>query len=237
MELFFYPELDENQKLVKLTGEEFHHLSKVLRIKLNDEIFLTNGRGLIAKALISKVSRQDCETEILEFQKFERKKIKLTALIPILKQEERFEFAIEKLTELGIDEIQPFYSERTIKKKFRFERSKKILITALKQSFNPFLPELKESISFEEFISELRSDEIIFYGDKDGHKFLAVQDFLIKSNLTRIILTVGPEGAFSDKELNFLRRKNSIAIWLGEYRLRSETAIISLASQLKLFVC
>lgn len=236
MELFFYPELDETKKILTLTGEEFHHLSKVLRAKVKDEIYLTNGNGLIAKAIILKITRRDCETEIIEVKKFERKKIKLTALVPILKQEERFEFAIEKLTELGIDEIQPFYSERTVKKNFRFERSKKILITALKQSFNPFLPELKEASGFEEFISKLKSDEIIIYGDKDGHKIFDVKDFFINSELKRIILTVGPEGAFTYKELDLLKQKKSIAIWLGEYRLRSETAIISLASQLKLFV-
>lgn len=236
MELFFYPDLNENQKFVKLIGDEFHHLSKVLRVKLDDKIFLTNGNGLIAEAKLLKISRQDCEVEISEFKKFEKRKIKIIALLPILKQEERFEFALEKLTELGIDEIQPFYSERTIKKSYRYERSKKILIAALKQSFNPFLPELKEAVEFKEFISELNSDAIIIYGDIEGQNILNAKEKLVSPNLKKIILTVGPEGAFADQELTLLKQKNSLPIWLGENRLRSETAIISLASQLKLFV-
>ncbi len=236
MELFFYPELNENQKNIKLTGNEFHHLSKVLRVKLGDQIFLSNGNGLIAKANLLKIFRQECEVQINEFIKFNRKKTKLIALIPILKQEERFEFALEKLTELGIDEIQPFYSERTIKKNFRYERSKKIIIAALKQSFNPFLPELKEAVEFGKFISELNLDEIIMYGDKEGQKILNSKEKLVSPVLKKIILTVGPEGAFTDQELNLLRKKNALPILLGENRLRSETAIICLAAQLKLFM-
>jgi len=125
MELFYLPELNENQTIVRLTGDEFHHLSKVLRFKVGDEIFISNGNGLITKAKLIKISRDTCESEILEIQRFERRKTRLIALLPILRQEERFEFALEKLTELGIDEIQPFISARIVKKNFRFERSKK----------------------------------------------------------------------------------------------------------------
>jgi 16S rRNA (uracil1498-N3)-methyltransferase len=235
MELFYLPELNENQTIVRLTGDEFHHLSKVLRFKVGDEIYISNGNGLIAKAKLIKISRDTCESEILEIQRFERRKTRLIALLPILRQEERFEFALEKLTELGIDEIQPFISARTVKKNFRFERSKKILITALKQSLNPFLPELKNTIEFNQFISELKSDDLVLYGDNKGLKILELQNQLTEHDVKRIIITVGPEGAFTDDELNTLKKLNSFPIWLGEFRLRSETAIISLASQLKIF--
>jgi 16S rRNA (uracil1498-N3)-methyltransferase len=235
MELFYLPELNENQSIVRLTGDEFHHLNKVLRFKVGDEIFISNGNGLIAKAKLIKIGRDTCESEILEIQRFERRKTQLIALLPILRQEERFEFALEKLTELGIDEIQPFISARTVKKNFRFERSKKILITALKQSLNPFLPELKNTIEFNQFISELKSDDLVLYGDNKGLKILELQNQLTEHDVKRIIITVGPEGAFTDDELNTLKKLNSFPIWLGEFRLRSETAIISLASQLKIF--
>jgi 16S rRNA (uracil1498-N3)-methyltransferase len=235
MELFYLPELNENQTIVKLTGDEFHHLNKVLRFKVGDEIFISNGNGLIAKAKLIKIGRDTCESEILKIQRFKRRKTRLIALLPILRQEERFEFALEKLTELGIDEIQPFISARTVKKNFRFERSKKILITALKQSLNPFLPELKNTIEFNQFISELKSDDLVLYGDNKGLKILELQNQLTEHDVKRIIITVGPEGAFTDDELNILKKLNSFPIWLGEFRLRSETAIISLASQLKIF--
>jgi len=235
MELFYLPELNENQTIVRLTGDEFHHLNKVLRFKVGEEIYISNGNGLIAKAKLIKISRDTCESEILEIQRLERRKTRLIALLPILRQEERFEFALEKLTELGIDEIQPFISARTVKKNFRFERSKKILITALKQSLNPFLPELKNTIEFNQFISELKSDDLVLYGDNKGLKILELQNQLAEHDVKRIIITVGPEGAFTDDELNTLKKLNSFPIWLGEFRLRSETAIISLASQLKIF--
>ncbi|MEJ5306350.1 MAG: RsmE family RNA methyltransferase [Ignavibacteria bacterium] len=235
MELFYFPELTENQNYIRLTGDEFHHLSKVLRIKLGDEIFFTNGNGIIAKARLIKITRYDCESEILEFKRYKRSKLKFVALVPILKQEERFEFALEKLTELGIDEIQPFISQRTIKKNFRFERAQKILITAIKQSFNPFLPKLRNPIEFAEFIDELNSDDLVFFGEREGRQFLSLSKNNFDSDLKRIILTVGPEGAFTDEELNLLKQKNSIPLRLGEYRLRSETAIICLASLLKSF--
>jgi len=235
MELFYSPELNENQSVVKLEEEEFHHLSKVLRVRLGDVIYLTNGNGLIAKAELINKSRQFCEIKILNLQKFQRRKTKFIALVPILKQEERFEFALEKLTEFGIDEIQPFFSDRTIKKNFRFDRAKKILITAIKQSFNPFLPELKSPIEFKKIISELSYNDIVIYGDIKGTKILELKSSLLKPELERIILTVGPEGAFSEQELNSLINMNAIPVWLGEFRLRSETAIISLVSQVKIF--
>lgn len=235
MELFYLPDLSEDKINIKITGDEFHHLSKVLRAKIGDEIFVTNGKGLIAEAKLIKISRNDCEVELIKFQKFERRKTQLIALLPILKQEERFEFALEKLTELGIDEIQPFTSERTVKKNFRYERSKKILIAALKQSKNPFLPELKSLSKFEDFISELQPDDFVLYGDDRGNNILEIQNHLQKLAVKRFIITVGPEGAFTEDELNLLKKVNSVPIKLGEFRLRSETAIISLASQLKIF--
>lgn len=235
MELFYLPELSEDKINFKLTGDEFHHLSKVLRAKIGDEIFVTNGKGLIAEAKLKVIGRVDCDIEILKFQKFEKRKTPLIALLPVLKHEERFEFAMEKLTELGIDEIQPFTSERTVKKNFRYERSKKILIAALKQSKNPFLPELKSLSKFEDFISELQPDDFVLYGDDRGSNILEIQNHLQKSAVKRFIITVGPEGAFTEDELNLLKKVNSVPIKLGEFRLRSETAIISLASQLKIF--
>lgn len=236
MELFFIPEITEETRSVDISGDEFHHLSKVLRIKYGDKIFLTNGKGIIASANISKISKSNCECEIESIKKYPARQIKIIALLPILKHPERFEFALEKLTELGVDEIQPYISVRTNKKNFRFDRASKILISSVKQSFNPFLPELKGTIQFIEFISALNEDDLILYGDTEGLKIFEVNDKFLNSDIKRIIITVGPEGAFTEDEIDLLRQKKAIPIWLGENRLRSETAIISLASQLKMFL-
>lgn len=236
MDLFFHPELEETTKHLKFEGEEFHHITRVMRYVTGQEFSVTNGKGLIANAKLLEISKSNCVCEVIEIKSFPKRKENLIALVPILKNLERFEFAIEKLTELGVNEIVPYYSERSVKKNFRFERSQKILISAIKQSFNPYLPKLRELTLFDKYFENVNQNDLILYGNPEGKTLIQLMNSIDLSISQNIIITVGPEGDFTEQEIEILKSKNGIAVNLGNNRLRSETAIISLLVQLRMFM-
>lgn len=236
MELYYLPQLSEDLNIIKFDGEEFHHLVKVKRTLIGDEVFVTNGNGLIAKTKLIKIFKNGCECEVVSYERFNKPEQNLIALIPLLKKLERFEFGIEKLTELGITEIYPYYSERTIKEKIKIERTKKIIISSIKQSFNPFLPKLSDVSSFDNLLKLDFNDSLILYGDPNGENLFQVDQKFNLRKIKNILITVGPEGDFSKHELELLNSKNGIPVKLGKNKLRSETALIGLLAQLKIFL-
>ncbi|MCX8057743.1 MAG: 16S rRNA (uracil(1498)-N(3))-methyltransferase [Ignavibacteria bacterium] len=236
MDLYFVQSLNESSKIISISGEEVHHIVKVKRYKAGDRIFLTNGCGLISEVELIKVTKDYCEVSVLAIQKFEKAKREIIALFPLLRNPERFEFGIEKLTELGISEIIPFYSKRTLKKKLKLERAQKILISAIKQSINPFLPKLHEPLSLEDALNINFRNDLILFGNIEGERLsVVVNKFNLKS-FEKIFLLVGPEGDFSEEELVLLKSKNACPVNLSKNRLRSETALICLLAQLKNFL-
>ncbi len=236
MELYYFPELSEDLNLIKFDVEEFHHLVKVKRTIIGDEVFVTNGNGFIARTKLIRIFKNGCECVVVSYEKFDKPDQNLIALIPLLKKIERFEFGIEKLTELGITEIYPYYSARTIKGNIKVERTKKIIISAIKQSFNPFLPKISDVSSFENLLKHDFNDSLILYGDPNGENLFQVDQKLNLRNIKNILITVGPEGDFSESELELLKSKKGIPVKLGKNKLRSETALITLLAQLKIFI-
>lgn len=222
----YYSDLSDN-KNVLLKGEEIHHLKNVMRHKIGDEIYVTNGKGNIIKCVIDNISKDEVNCNIIETYTFHNHLLNIYFCIPKLKNNDRFEFAIEKCVELGITNFIFFSSERTIKQSIKEERIKKLLISSLKQSLRAWLPE----INYVKNISDLNNYE--------GRKILLEQntndllvDFLFK-NKDKIInektyFIFGPEGGFTEKEINNLNSVNLLR--LTENRLRSETAIITTAS-------
>ncbi len=229
MELFFDENLVPGKSLVEIYGDEAKHIRKVLRFKVGDIILITNGHGLISKASILSISTDKILCEVISEKKIETKKINVVALIPVLHHRDRFEFAIEKLSELGVDSIQPYTSQRTIKKRINHNRIKKILIAAIKQSLNPFLPEFGEVITLNQFLKQEKANVFYFVGHPKGHSIFEVIQKLDFTDIQKVILCVGPEGDFTDEELNNFKEHNATFIKLSNTRLKSETAIISLA--------
>lgn len=230
MEAFYLSELKVGLTSIRISGEEFHHLSKVMRLKTMDEILVMNGKGLILRCKIEAVSKSEAECSVLEEKIYQKQQFKTIALVPILKNIERFEFALEKLTEMGIDIIQPYYSQRTINKNLRFDRCKRILIASIKQSLNPFLPDLRRPLSLKEALLEFKDNSIVLFGDPTGKSIIEFREKLIDFNQENIVLLVGPEGDLTEEEKGLVKSLNALFIKLGNYRLRTETAIINLFS-------
>ena len=220
-----YYSLPENcEKEIILTGDEFKHAFRVMRHRLGDILFITNGEGKIFSAKIVETSKEQLilspEKTLIYINNFNN----IHFCLPKLKNPERFEFAIEKCVELGITNFLIFESERTISASSKLERWNKIALSAMKQSLRSFLPKIS-LIDSVQSINELAGEKIIF--DQKSEKQFS--KFERNPNYNYYFL-FGPEGGFTDKEIQLFNKQQLFK--LAENRLRSETAIIKCASML-----
>ena len=132
---------------------------------------------------------------------------------------------MEKATEIGIYEITPVISEHTEKSNLNIDRSNKLLVSAMKQSFRSRLPILNIPTTFEHYVSEKKCKENNFIATCKKNNYSFLEEKLIKGSPANIL--IGPEGGFSNNELNFAKKTNFMPISLGKYRYRTETAAIS----------
>lgn len=218
--------LDKSELFI--SDEEFSHLKKVLRKKLGDEITVTDGNYNIYHCTITGINNINitCKINKIESNLFEpEKKIKL--YLAQLKNQDRFEFALEKCTELGVYEITPIITENTEKNEpvneTKFKRFSKIIRSAVSQSQRCYLPKLNGSITFNEMLSqtENHTNKIVMYEFSDINSRIE-GDF--KNDY--ICLLIGPEGGFSTDEINRLKNNNWSVKSLGSRKLRAETAAV-----------
>ena len=230
MYLFFAPGLKDNQ--YQLPRDESRHCIKVLRLKLGDDIYLTDGKGNLFGARIIREDPDHCQVQITESQYgVGIRNFRLHIGIAPPKNIKRFEWFLEKATEIGIDEITPlncFHSERKLLKP---ERGMKIIISAMKQSLKTYHPLLHEMIHFQEF----------FHSKHQGLKYIACgnakpQDHIKARYIAGqdVTLLIGPEGDFSSEELNLASTNDFHPVHLGNRRLRTETAAMVACSIINL---
>jgi 16S rRNA (uracil1498-N3)-methyltransferase len=227
IELYYSPEKNENG-LIKISGEECHHIKEVMRHNINDEIFVTDGKGKIFKTQIGQIDKKEITVKIIEEINYPNKYENIIFCIPRLKSAERFEFALEKCVELGITRFIVFESARTIAKGEKIERWQKILLAAMKQSLRAWLPQISFVKSFKELM-KLNGSKIIF----EQHSKIQFNDFLSTINFplsTNKYFIFGPEGGLTEDECRTVNEECRVK--LTDNRLRSETAIITAASLL-----
>ncbi len=221
IELYYtFPKNISENKII-IEGEECTHIIKVMRHSVNDELYVTNGEGKIYLCSINKINKKNIELEIENILSYENKFQNICFCIPKLKHHYRFEFALEKCTELGITNFLIFDSERTIAKNNRIERWEKILFSAMKQSLHSFLPRIEDK-SFNDIFN--------LPGIKIGLEQSALKkigDFIPDPD-EKYYLIFGPEGGLSEKELDFFEKENIYKI--SDNRLRTETAVVSAAA-------
>jgi len=217
LQLFFSDTLEEK---ITLTNEEKKHITRVLRKKIGDNIFFTNGKGLLYTGEITAIEKNTPKIEIIKKEKKEKiHNYYLHIAIAPTKNTNRFEWFLEKATEVGIDEITPILCERSERKKINQERCNRILISSMKQSLKYYLPKLNNPIVFNDFIKQ----------KLDGDKFIAHCLNKDKIKLDKSInkksnILIGPEGDFSEKEITLAIKNNFQSLSLGNSRLRTETA-------------
>jgi 16S rRNA (uracil1498-N3)-methyltransferase len=228
---FYIAEYTTGQKQIVLDEDTSRHVVQVLRMKEGEKLNLTDGKGNLLTCEISDAHKKHCLVIILEIQR-EKSKIKnITIAISLLKNTSRFEWFLEKATEIGVSEIIPLICERTEKQKFRHDRMKQICISAMLQSQQTWLPILDEPVRFDDLIIRQFENYQKFIAHCDeGNKQSLNHHQIIKSS-NQLIL-IGPEGDFTPDEINLALENNFIPVTLGETRLRTETAGIVAATLL-----
>lgn len=223
MQLFYNPNIDQTTENFSFDKEESKHIVKVLRKKDTDILFVTNGLGLLFKTEITLASDNKCTVQILSFEKAEASKFQLHLAVAPTKMNDRYEWFLEKATEIGIQEITPIICDRSERKAINKERFEKILLTAMKQSNVLYLPKLNEAISFKEFLKRKNEGlQLIAHCEETDKKTLKS---VLKPN-ENVTLLIGPEGDFSEKEIALAVENNFVPVSLGNTRLRTETAAV-----------
>ena len=223
MQLFYNPDIDETTESFSFDKEESRHIIKVLRKKDSDILHVTNGLGFLFETEITLASDNKCIVQVLSIKKADKPKFHLHLAVAPTKMNDRFEWFLEKSTEIGIQEITPVICDRSERKVINLERFEKIILSAMKQSNETYLPKLNEAISFKEFIKQKNEGlQLIAHCEETDKKSLKE---ILKPNES-VTMLIGPEGDFSEKEIALALENNYQPVTLGNTRLRTETAAI-----------
>jgi 16S rRNA (uracil1498-N3)-methyltransferase len=209
---------------VPLPEEEAAHALRVLRLRDGDPILLVDGKGTTAGARLIMQGRHECLAEVVARQQhaLERKARVHLAVAPT-KQIDRFEWMLEKCTEIGVDRITPLMTHRTERAHLRHDRLNKVLISAMKQSQRAWLPVLDEPTDLKKLFTATLPEQL-FFGWCEGDRTLLTSAYRPTTNA---LLLIGPEGDFTPDEAADLRAANFQPVSLGEARLRTETAAVA----------
>lgn len=220
MHLFYTPDISGETYI--LDEIESKHCIKVLRLNINDQIELIDGNGSYYEAVIIDPNPKKCQVKVVKtIKEYGKRNHYLHIAIAPTKNIDRFEWFLEKATEIGIDEITPLICEHSERKIVKPDRLEKIIVSAIKQSIKAYKPVLNNLISYTKFMEQ----------NFEGNKYIAHCEenskLLLKSAYKpgeRALILVGPEGDFSPKEIELAKQNNYTEISLGESRLRTETA-------------
>jgi 16S rRNA (uracil1498-N3)-methyltransferase len=229
---FYFTTLAKQVDEFILDENSSRHIVQVLRMQPGENLQLTDGKGLSALATIREANKKRCVVHITEKNIQEPPARKTIMGVSLLKNANRFEWFLEKATELGISEIIPLKTARTEKQQFRMERMKGILESALIQSQQVRMPILYEPQSFLPWVKQVKADQkfIAYCGIGEKKKLAELMD----PQLTSQLILIGPEGDFTEEEIKTALDAQFTGVDLGENRLRSETAAIAAAVILKL---
>jgi 16S rRNA (uracil1498-N3)-methyltransferase len=227
---FFYAEeLTASTTQYVLSEETSKHVVQVLRMGIGEQLQLTDGKGNLFTAAIIDDNRKRCQVKIIDIQKQAAATRQINIAISLVKNNTRFEWFLEKATEIGVSEIIPLICERTEKQSFRHDRMKAILVSAMLQSQQCWLPNLHEATKFTELIKKsAHQQKLIAHCEED--KKQSINQYINQSN--NQLICIGPEGDFSKEEIALALKNNFIPVALGDTRLRTETAGIVAATLL-----
>lgn len=224
MHIFYVPGITGDSCV--MDESESRHCIRVLRMTKDDRVKLVDGKGGYYEGIITGSDPSACRIRITDsFQGFEKRGYRLHMAVSPIKNQERFEWLIEKIVELGIDEITPLVCRNTEKKGIKTERINNIIISAMKQSLKAYKPLLNEALPFREFIAAGHSGiKMIAHCDRGSE--LKKMDLVYRKGMDALIL-IGPEGDFSKEEIDLALSSGYAGISLGTSRLRTETAGIA----------
>jgi 16S rRNA (uracil1498-N3)-methyltransferase len=221
---FFYKEdITPNSTAVVLDEDTSKHIVQVLRMQNGEQLQLTDGKGNLFTCEIIDNNRKRCTVAIKQTTNHKPPTTNISIAISLIKNTNRFEWFLEKATEIGVTQIIPLICERTEKTAFKFERLNSILISAMLQSQQTHLPVLHQPQSFNHLAIQPFSNYskyIAHCEDEANKQPLHAQ----LSTLTSSLVLIGPEGDFTKAEIELALKNNFAPVSLGNTRLRTETA-------------
>jgi 16S rRNA (uracil1498-N3)-methyltransferase len=221
LSIFFQEDIFDSSSFT-LTEETSKHVIQVLRMKEGEHLQLTDGKGKIVTAEIIAEHKKATEVKVISASDIAARTSQITIAISLVKNNSRFEWFLEKATEIGVSTIIPLICDRTEKQSFRYDRMKNILTSAMLQSQQAWLPALHEPIKFKEVIkNSTHEKKLIAYCDA-GEKTTISNHSISQSS----IILIGPEGDFTNEEIELAKHTDFIPVSLGDTRLRTETAAI-----------
>lgn len=224
--LFYCHDLPDHAGTVSLDAETRKHVMTVLRMSVGEVISLTNGKGRQCTAVIASSDKKNLAASITECIQFRAPARRIVLACSLLKNASRFEWMVEKVTEIGVTEIVPLLCQRTTRQHFRMERVQQIVQSAALQSQNLWFPQVHAPMGVDELFATI----------PPSHRYIAHCMEGDKKRLDPVdgdvLLLIGPEGDFTAQELSTAEVAGAVPVSLGESRLRTETAAIVGAAQL-----
>jgi 16S rRNA (uracil1498-N3)-methyltransferase len=225
MPWFYLAHLPAGQ-LIALDENAAKHAVQVLRMQEGDSMLLTDGKGQLCEGKLAQVQKKKCLVQLNHCQLIPRKVERKVAIgISPLKNASRFEWFLEKATEMGVAEIFPLLCHRTVRSHFRMDRMQAICVSAMLQSQQTWLPILHMPLPYQDLMQ--RIEQVHYH-----HRWIAHCSDLEKHHLSKVLqpgmtdslLLIGPEGDFTNEEIILAETHNFSAVALGDTRLRTETA-------------
>jgi 16S rRNA (uracil1498-N3)-methyltransferase len=227
--LFYHDGALEQLSEIQLEEDTARHIVQVLRMHLGEYVQLTNGKGYLAKVMIMKAEKKKCTVRIESVAFTEPAPVPLHLCIAFTKNTSRNEWLLEKATELGVKTIIPIISARTEKQHIKRERWNNILIAAIIQSQQLYVPELTEPLPLSNILQRLNDVEQKLVGHCiDSEPRRPLSEIMAKGKDT--VILIGPEGDFTQDEVNMCKENGFLGISLGAHRLRTETAAMAACS-------
>ncbi|MEY3843965.1 MAG: hypothetical protein RL293_387 [Bacteroidota bacterium] len=226
MHLFYAPEITYSCLEYTLTEEESKHCVRVLRLKKGSTVELLNGKGLSAIAEIDDDHPKKCRLRIVSSEFLPRASQEIHLALAPTKNMDRLEWLVEKATEIGLTKLTFLKCDHNERGQLKLDRLEKIAISAMKQSKRYYLPEITELIPFKSFVEEYPNGYI-------GHCYPANKIGLDTISEAKVFL-IGPEGDFSENEVNIALLHGYQAVSLSDFRLRTETAALISVMKLSL---
>ncbi|KAA3624726.1 MAG: 16S rRNA (uracil(1498)-N(3))-methyltransferase [Flavobacterium sp.] len=224
MQLFYNASLSQTSGSILFDKDESRHIFKVLRYKSGDALYVTNGQGLLVKAILNVVDPKKTVAEIISSENVAPLPYRLHLAVAPTKLNDRYEWFLEKATEIGVSEITPIICDHSERKVIKADRYERILQSAMKQSLKAWLPILNPAITLREFLETDRNEEIKCIAHCENSEKSSLKDVVVPQEPVTVL--IGPEGDFSLNEIERAMEQGYTGIHLGSSRLRTETAAL-----------
>jgi 16S rRNA (uracil1498-N3)-methyltransferase len=236
MDCFFVDSTDIEAGMLRITGKEFHHLSRVMRKAPEDEIYVTSGEGLMYITTIERIDDYSAHCRIdQELPAYNEDPVNVTLVQGVLKNPGKMDWIVEKACELGASRIVPVRTENTVAKGGKIERWRGLALAAMKQCLRCQLPIIDEICSLQ-LALEQQQDSRLIVCHEEAELRNSLDSVLANSEDRALTIFIGPEGGFSDDEITTLVASGADVVSLGVRRLRSETAAIAALARINSFV-